>query len=52
MNKERRELALRQIQDKRQNDVEKYAAGGAAKVRKKVCNAAGKPLKQNSKKVK
>lgn len=38
MNKQNREIEHKKI-------VDKYAAGGAAKVRKDVCTPSGKPIK-------
>jgi len=48
MNKHTRELALREMQERareKETSCNKYAAGGAAKIRKDVATKSGKAVK-------
>lgn len=48
MNKHTRELALREMQERareKETSCNKYAAGGAAKIRKDVATKSGKVVK-------
>ena len=47
MDKQRREYALKKIQEKKESKLEKYAAGGAAKVRKGEATSSGKQRVEN-----
>ncbi len=44
MDKQRWEYAIKKIQEKKESKLEKYAAGGAAKVRKGEATSRGKQV--------
>jgi len=50
MDKQRREYALKKLKEKKESKLEKYAAGGAAKVRKGEATLSGKQLKTSPQK--
>lgn len=50
MNKQNREYVLKTLKEKKESKLEKYAAGGAAKVRQGAATSGGKQIKTSSQK--
>ena len=50
MDKQCRDYALKKMQEKKESKLEKYAAGGAAKVRQGAATSAGNQIKTSPQK--